>query len=75
MSKEMIVTKSEVFFPDIRLVGRRYSKWEPQKSRSVGWNLNLGPPKDKAGIHPDATAFGKWGKADAHEFSKNLETT
>ena len=75
MSKEVIMTKSEVLVPDTRLVGRRNSKKEPQKSRSVGWNLNPGPPKDNAGMHPDAAAFGKCDKAEVHEFSKNLETT
>ena len=37
--------------------------------------MNPEPPKDNAGIHPDATAFGKCDKAEVHEFSKNLENT
>jgi len=69
------MTKSEVLVPDIRLVGLRNSKKEPQKSGSGGWNLNPGPPKDNVGMHPDDTAFGKCGKAEVQELSKNLETT
>ena len=36
MSKEVIMTKSEVLVPDIGPVGLKNSKKEPQKSRSVG---------------------------------------
>jgi hypothetical protein len=64
MSKEEIMTKSEVLVPDIRLMGRSNSKKPPQKRPYVGWTLKPEPPSDNAAIRPDATAFGKRGKAD-----------
>lgn len=70
MSKEVIMTKSEVLAPDVRLMGWRNSKNRTSEETICGLKFEPGTSKRQRGNTP--RRYG--GKADLHELFKNLET-